>query len=674
MSDTPQFTQAYENLLARFPRRYRARASTYLSGLLKALAEGDGLMETNVEATRDQLLVMTASGKNLDQLASLYGVVRDQATGVQDSDFRKLVPVLGLTTKAISSTLQKVVDIIYGPYATHANVTCSAPEPYALSAGSALTVLVDGRAISIVFQEGDAVSLSAATALEVATAIGQRTGGQVSGSVVSNVHTGANYVNIQTPTIGTQGFIQVLGGSAQTALRFPEIRSTLQGIGTWSVARYAGSAEMAFSVVSGNGPGLQTAGVKVGDYVTIRPDSGFQPGNCGSFPVTFVSETAFRCLNPTGVPEVNNVEQAHVDDFTFFRPDLANILLAARPATITQSAPSELTITLPVTSPIVKRVLPGSHHFHGGIASVTATAPTTMTLSTANGFAASGSVRMATSRDASIGVISSVGSGVASLISAEGWPSAGAFYSPTTDSYFYYSGLSGTHLTGVIPQPPTSIVGSTVSFSRRYSYSGVSGSQLTGVYPSPSEALGFEVVADVALAGAFIGSFRYDLTAPFIPSQYGTTVTAKVEQGSSQTVLQVADISTWPASGSFLVEYGTGAQEGPIKYLGKVGTTGLLIDPGHVFALDHPAGVSIRCVRQVGVFAPSKDGSDYPVYITDTSLARSLVSTYLSQIAAAGITLVFNIQMPPYQWDMLPPLYTTNPTDASLSQPLATVT
>ena len=657
---------ALDRLLSKFPKRYKVSQTKYLNAIVDALAEGDAYVETQVEATRDNMLVVTASGNYLDRLASLYGIVRDTATGVSDDDFKKLIPLLGNSKKQIFHSLQSIIDIIYGPYASHANTTCSAPAPYDLSSNNNLTVSVDGVLIPLTFKSSDASNIHAATALEVANAFTEHTSGKIIGSVISNTRTGEQFVNLRTKTIGQQGFIQVTGGDAQAAMRFPQIRPTRQGIATWNVTRFQGSDEMVYLATSGISPGARTAGVRTGDYVTIRHDSGFLSENTGSYRVTFADENSFRLANGSGLPE-SNITQHHLDDFCFFRPDLGNVLLSSRPATVLQTGARELTVILPVTSPIVKRSLRGGHHFHGSLAVVNAVTSNSMTIGTTNGFNPSGDVHVVGSREINAGVCSSVGSGTINLVSAEGWPSSGSAYSPVHQTFYYYSGRTANALTGVVPAPPTSIVGSPMFYSQRYSYTSVLGNTLQGVYPDPTPSLGQEVTSSIILNPMFYGSFLYDKSSTFVASVNSTVLTETIQQGSNKTVAQVGDVSSFNEAGYFVLEYATDAQEGPIKYFGKVGTQALIIDPGHVFTRDHLAGTSIRMLRQVGTYIPRTNGDDYAVYLTGTSAARTLVAGYLADIIAAGVTIKFQIQVPDQHWPVLPLLHSTNPLDTQLA-------
>lgn len=661
------YTQAaYNDLVAQIPARYGVQSTTYLKALLQAIAGGDGYIRTQIDATRANRLVISASGKYLDRLSSLSGIVRSESTGIQDSDFRQIIPVMGRSKKQVLHTLQRLIDVIYGPYATHANTTCSAPAPYALLPGSCLTIQVDGVTVQYAFQASDAADLTQATADEVARAITDRSGGRVIGSVVSNNRTGENFVNLRTSTIGSQGFIQVTGGDAQTALHFPQTRSTTQALATWNVAPYSSTGEMAYTIVSGTSPGMRSAGVQTGDFVTIRSDSGFSRVNTGTFQITYADDSGFRVLNGAGIPE-SGISQMHASDFAFYLPDLGNVLLASRPATILQTDPGSLTVLLPVTSPIVTRSLIGSHHFHGGMTTVLSATPTSVTLGSVLGLPTQGSILKLSNRTMNLGVCSTMDSSTITLVDSSGWPTSGAVFSPVTQTFYFYSGLLGNQLTGVTPAPSTLMVGTTLKYSPRFSYTGISNNQLTGVYPDPSALLNLEVTGQIYLDANFTGAFLYDKTALFSAAADQAHLDEKISQGSSRTVIAVDDVSEWPEQGYFVIEFANDEEEGPIKYLGKVGTGGLIIDPGQVFTRDHWPGVRIRRVNQLGAYLPRPTGQDQAVYLTGTSDARTLVTGFLNDLIAAGITLNFEISLPDQHWPVLPPLYSHFPTDPSLT-------
>jgi hypothetical protein len=661
---------AYERLLSKFPKRYQVKGTKYLKALLQALAKGDGFIDYEVEAVRDNLLVMSAIGKYLDRLAGQYGVVRGQGSGVQDPDFRKLVPLVGMSPKQITNILNKVIDVVYGPFASHANVTCSLPEPYNFQNGWSLLLVVDGRETQVKFQSSDFASISNASAEEVANIITQRTDGKVTGQVITNVRTGEKFVNIRTSTVGAQGFIRVLGGECQSKMRFPIIRPTIMSSAVWNVVRVGGTDEVEFQLVSGLSPAMKNAGVQAGDYVTIRPDSGFNVANAGSFEVTYADNNVFRVKNPTGVPE-SGITNVNMDDFTFFQSRTANILLSSRPATVIETAPNELTVILPVTSPLVKRTLKGSHHLRGGLTNCISVTSNTVELGSSAEFPADGGcVQPTSSRNTARGIVSAKTSTTISLISAEGWPTRGAVWSQVTGDFYYYSGISGNTLTGVSPSPPNSIISGECKYSERYSFTAISGNTLTGVYPDPVNLLNREVTQGSSqLVDEYEGSFLYDLSAPFIGASENTTISEQIDQGSARTVIQVGNVSDFPDKGYIVFRFGEDGQEGPVRYQAKVGTEALVIDPGHVFKNTHRSGAGIRLVRKIGSYIPRATGDDLAVYLTSTSPARDLIANYLRSIAASGVKVKFEIRIPDQKWEVLPNLYTTIPLDNSLVPP-----
>jgi len=670
-SEQQRIDEAFELLTSKWPKRYGIKGTVFLKALMEALATGDGYIQSQIEAVSDNLISVTASGRFLDRRAGLYGVVRGQGTGVLDDDFRQIIPILGLSPKQISKVMLQLIDIIYGPLASHANSTTSQPEPYALEDGFDLKIRVDDGEIEIEFNTDDFASIGAATAIELATVISNKTNGQIVGSVILDARTGDRFLNIRTRTIGSQGFLQVLGGDAQVKLQFPQVRPITQGIATYDVTRFGGGSEMTYTITAGPLPGLSAAGVQRGDLVTIRSDSGFLSQNTGTFEVTFVGAGFFRIDNGEGIPETGIV-QTNLDDFTFYNPDLGNILLSARPASLIETSPRELIVILPVTSPLVKRTLFGGHHFHQGLTSVISTTSTTMLLGSVSGFdPTDGTIHPTLSRKPAKGIISSIGASTITLINGQNWPTKGALKAPNVQGFFFFSGRSGNVLTGVTPTPVSGLVGAEIKFNELYQYTSIVANTLTGVFPDPTGLTNQEVVA----AGAdlvdltsknFKGSFLYDPAAQFIASENATTIQETVRQGENRTLLLVDDVSDFDDEGHLVFEFNTSEEEGPIRYLTKVGDGSLIIDPAHIFERDHLEGATIRMIRTLGPVAPRIDGRDLAVFTTSTSPARDLLASYLRLIAASGVILRFEIKLPDLKWSSLPSLYTTSPLDTEL--------
>jgi hypothetical protein len=367
----------------------------------------------------------------------------------------------------------------------------------------------------------------------------------------------------------------------------------------------------------------------------------------------------------------SSVTNNYVSDFTFFRPDLGNVLLSSRPAALVETQPRQLIVIIPVTSPIVKRTLKGGEHFHNGVSQVTATTSNSVTVASTTAFDTAGAIRPMTSRLFTKAVVSTFSSNTVTLINAENWPTQGSFWSPALRQFYYYEGISGNMLQNVTPTP-TGLAGATITYTERYSYSSITGSTLNGVFPDPTNLLGYEVAcAGAQIVPNYQGSFMFDPGATFICGEELSLLEQPIQEGQVTTLLQVSDVSTFNPSGYFVLEFGTDRQEGPIKYLATVGSTGLIVDPSHVYQLDHPEGVGLRMVNQIGPYTPRTNGSDYAVYTTSTSPARDLLAQYLRIIAAAGVQLSFQIRIPSQMWAVLPNLYTTDPLATDLIPPVS---
>lgn len=657
--------QAYEDLVARFPRHYRVKAGLYLKATLLALAQGDGYVETVFEQVRANLRATTGQGKYQDAISSKFGVTRALDSGIGDQDFANLVPLVGPSPKQILSTLQQILNQAYGPYITAANLTANLAEPYSLTAGSDLYFQVDAQTqIRIEFSASDATNLSSALASELASAITTKSNGAVLGSVATDHDTGLNYLNCRTATIGNQGFLQVIGGDSQSTFGFGILRETTQGIGTWSVTNYGTADQMLFTLTGGTDPGFAAARVIPGDMVTIRSASGFSPKNTGSFPIVAVGVGFFIITNNAGV--VETITQAHANDLTFFNPSTANILLQPRVATITEDSPNNLTCTLPVTSPIARRNPQTAWYLRGAYGAVLSATSSTITLMNSSQFTQTGVIRPTYSRRYAANPIAGVGATTITLDSTSGFPTQGAIYSDVTQQYYYYSGISGDVLQNVQPTPPGSLVGSNATYSDRYLYTGNSSNQLTGVFPNPSGLAGFEVMQAMSqLSQQSLGSYIYDLTAAYQTYAQSTTLSATVNQGDFLTILKVSDCSAFPPSGYLIFEGNTNNEEGPIQYLSQISSQALQIAPKNPFGLTHLAGTIVRLVS-LGAYQPRLDNSDYPIWLTSSAPIRDQIEGYMLQDIAAGVFTLFDIVAPTLPWPIPNQIFAAGPIDTVL--------
>lgn len=142
------------------------------------------------------------------------------------------------------------------------------------------------------------------------------------------------------------------------------------------------------------------------------------------------------------------------------------------------------------------------------------------------------------------------------------------------------------------------------------------------------------------------GPYVYDLAQPFTVSAIGTTLSQNLD-GTNSRVVTVADSSLFPdAQGYIILGYGTQNQEGPIPYIGRPSNNSLLISPAYTIKNTHTNGEDVALVAQKSPASISKDGLNYPFYLTDVVSGRLYAQDLINSVAATGINIVFTILYP----------------------------
>jgi hypothetical protein len=142
------------------------------------------------------------------------------------------------------------------------------------------------------------------------------------------------------------------------------------------------------------------------------------------------------------------------------------------------------------------------------------------------------------------------------------------------------------------------------------------------------------------------GPYIYDLEQPFVISNVGTTSNTQYDPDTGRVIF-VNDASTFPDEQGFLIlGYGTSHQEGPIPYLARPSNGSLLLNPSYRIKNIHPAGTDVALVAQTGPVVISKDGTDFPFYITDVVAGRLYAQDLINTVAATGINVLITIVYP----------------------------
>jgi hypothetical protein len=142
------------------------------------------------------------------------------------------------------------------------------------------------------------------------------------------------------------------------------------------------------------------------------------------------------------------------------------------------------------------------------------------------------------------------------------------------------------------------------------------------------------------------GPYMFDTSQPFTVSEIGTTLTQNLD-GTMSRVIPVTDSTQFPdAQGNIILGYGTSKQEGPIPYIARPSANTLLISPAYTIKNSHPSGTDVALVSEKAPANVSRDGLDYPLYITDVVSGRVYAQDLINSVAATGINIVFTVLYP----------------------------
>lgn len=330
--------------------------------VLEAIATGTAHLANNVEAVNDQLFIVTASEKYLDDLLAGRNLTRPTEIGLTDDVFREL-GVEVTNRKQIRDAIHSIIKIMYGYEYIQAFSDSTFSEPFALSNGDNLSFSFDGQeTINLTFSSVDFANISQATAQEVADAItkGIKNQGKVGSAVVKDEGLGKQ-VTIVSNTMGSSSSVVVLGGKAQNILKFQTIRNTSALATTqWTFSSSGGNVRMTWT----GGPNPSLGRVRRGDYVNVF-GTGFDSKNQGTFTITNVygggvGSAYVEFKNP--IFKIETATQGTDDGVVFFFPKIRKVDSNIMYASVFQTTQRILQIFLPATTKVVRRERIGAMH------------------------------------------------------------------------------------------------------------------------------------------------------------------------------------------------------------------------------------------------------------------------------------------------------------------------
>lgn len=346
------------------PKHLNSRGNENWKALVDALGEQDQNTADLVTEVRKQFFIKTASRPYLDRLAANNKISRPRLVGMDDPSFRDYIPVLSYQPKQVKLIIDQLLDIFFFKESTTAFITSSTFQPFNLNNGWELELSVDEQYTDrVIFKTSDFTDINNATANEIVAAINRQSKYSYATAYYDSI-TKNTFIRMFTNTVGSKGSLRILGGRANTALRFNGF-ITNAGNGTntqWTITKIGD--DVTFKNTGGADPGISF--LQVGDIVVID-----LVGNQGSFVITNVDlvDNSIQFKNlfaTTGV-----LTQTTSDDVKFIRPQKFVAYLNPRRAMTWETSPGEVTVEMPTSPPVVKRSLKGSAHINGVFSQMT---------------------------------------------------------------------------------------------------------------------------------------------------------------------------------------------------------------------------------------------------------------------------------------------------------------
>lgn len=604
--------------IAEQKKRLRQYLNPYLKGptvdaVLEALATGNAAyLIDNVRAVNDQLYIASASGRYLDEVLAEHGITRPPAVGLSDDVFRQ-IGIEVKNRKQVRDLINNLLNAIFGDEFVRASNQARSFQPYNLQDGDTLIINFDDHTtIPIQFKTSEFQNIAAATAQEVADAITKtlRSLGYT-GTAIAKDDGNGPYVEILSDTIGPASSVTILGGRAQNELLFDATVSAGGNMSTqWTLSLQPGGV-IRFTWSGGANP--QIGKLSSGNYVNVFGGGFASSANEGSYTIVkavggIVNVSYFEIVNPLGTSGI--IVQGTDDAVRFYNPVRKTLASRLSYAAVYQPTARLLQIFLPAATKVIRRGRVGSAHLHeppyvsftlgaqpnsGDTFNITTLALIQQGVNFVNG---------ATVSDTVINMAAAINTL---------YPGLKAYANKTVLNVFIDD----------------------ASFVMVGTYSGVAA--ITGSGPLGDM---------VSLAPNQLGPYMYDTSQPFTVSNIGTTLQQDLD-GTMPRVIQVADASLFPDSqGNIILGYGTQEQEGPIPYIARPSNTTLLVSPAYNIKKFHADGTDVALVASKSSADISRDGLDYPFYITDVVSGRIYAQDLINSVAASGINIVFTILYP----------------------------
>jgi hypothetical protein len=596
-------SEKFKRLVKSMPGLYRPEVNTMIGGLLKAWGISDDDVVVQLREAKKQVFVNQASDRYLDFLANNVGVSRTAELGIEDSDFRNLVPVLSYLPKQVRQTIIALLDVFWGAGFTRPNINSENIEPYNLAQVLPLTgtltfnkgsnrVTGVGTSFTTQIQPGQYIKPSAGAGdqyVKVSAVLDNNN--LLISSVPENMPTSVNVASVISTVLELE--YEIDNGRDRRKIRLkPNLFANLSAATAQEIANAINNdpehnknitASTFIDPLTGNKLNIRTNTPGLQGSIQIL---GGSANSISRLNFLILKQTETRC----SVYEVNT---------------------------------NEIIVRIPSSVPVLRRKLQGSAHpketktsiysnsqvfnFTGPSSSLTLTVdstPYTINFNHATDFV-----------DASAATIDEVAAVINQAVPfleafVEDRQSRNRIGLRTREGAMEYRVTGGT---------ANAILGFDTTLQQDPDI-------IIPTYPS-----------------AYI----------FDPSGQLFTVTGRVaetavqiDSGTISPTLSLDDSSQFPNQpGLFLINFGRGDQEGPIQYNSRPNNSTLLIDASYIFQQAHSNGSLVNFVDNNPTI-PRVTGDDYAVYVTGTAQAREAAEALIRKLIASGVVIRFIVEFP----------------------------
>ncbi|CAB4125784.1 hypothetical protein UFOVP53_229 [uncultured Caudovirales phage] len=682
-----------DNLHRQMPAVFNTEVNENWKALIEALGQADQDTMDLIESVRQQFFVKTASRPYIDRLGTANLVQRPRFVGMEDTSFRKFIPIMSYQPKQVKLVLDNLLDLFFFKESTTSFISSGQVQPFLIQDGWELEYNVDSTFTErISFKANEFTNIAAAAANEIVAAINRQAAYSYA-IAFENSLTKQTNIKIFSKTIGSKGSIEITGGRADIALQFEGYNLEAgQGVSTeWQVTKVGDTVTLRYTGTGGS-PNIDK--LQVDDIVIIN-----RPGNAGSFVITRVDPVAntIQYVNLFATPETFTGSAAN--DVKFFTPFKANIYLKDSKAAVWEVRPGEIVVEIPPSPPVVRRKRVGSAHINGFDSAVISTIDTfTLEIQDASSFPDTGAFlfvpkneiqtyfpnEMDTTSFKYNGRLSSdkqvyryasksgntlqgitpelpvlAGIGQRNLISAD--RDSNNIITCTTATTHDYSVGESAIISGAVQG-----VGSGISTNGAwkileilsptqftcYSFSGSLGAKASTAGTVRTERVGLAdtgsrvILSTATLQPRRLGPYLWDVNADFVLSSLTADLTTEIKAGTTKRNIEVTVNDIPNTECKIMFDFGTEKQEGPVRCFYKPNTTSLAIDPSYVFKFTHDVTSAVTMIRRRGGIQFGGVGAEYAGYITDPASARIVLQELMQEVKSVGIFINFLIRYP----------------------------